>query len=138
MPESLQHAGLVKDLCRYISDEYLQGDKGSLLRDSLGISSNDRCHEINGYIPDVIARIFKGPIQCVLGEAKTSRDIETKHTARQLESYLDYCSQITNNALLVVAVPWAYHRLARQIICVIVKRKKFDISKVVVPAIFKA
>jgi hypothetical protein len=138
MAESLQHSILVKDLCQYISINYLDGDSGFILRDTAGLSSNERCFEINGYIPDAIAHLFNRNLQFIIGEAKTIHDIETKHTASQLESFLTYCSMKAHSALLVVAVPWAYHRLARQILFGITKRRKLDDTKFIVPDIFKA
>jgi hypothetical protein len=138
MPESILHARLVKELSDYISIEFFNGDSGKILRDSSGVSSNDRCYNINGFIPDVIARAFTGALKCVIGEAKTPRDIETRHTMMQLESYLTFCSQEGNSALLVVAVPWAYHRLARQILVNISKKKNLNAAKFIVPSIFRA
>jgi len=138
MPESIQHVRLVNDLCGYICNEFLNGDSGTILRDSSGVSAHERCYEINGYIPDVIAKSFTGSIDFVIGEAKTNRDIETKHTALQLESYLTFCSQESHSAILVVAVPWAYHRIARQILFNIARRKNLSTSKFIVPGIFRA
>lgn len=138
MPESDQHVRLVKELCGYIATEFLNGDSGGILRDSSGVSSNERCYEVNGYVPDVFAKSFTSTINIVIGEAKTCRDIETRHTALQLESYLTFCSQEVQSAVLVVAVPWAYHRQARQILINIAKRKNLNASRFVVPGIFRA
>ena len=138
MPESIQHVRLVKDLCEYISKEYLNGDRGSILRDSSGVSSHDRCYEIDGYIPDVIGKTFTGTIKNIIGEAKTVHDIENRHTLLQLEAYLAYCSHEAHSAVLVVAVPWAYHQLIRLTLCNIAKRKNLDPTKFIVPSIFRA
>lgn len=138
MPESDQHSRLVQDLSRFITLNYLAGDSGLVLHDSLGVSVNDRCHEINGYIPDVIAHPLNGPYKCIIGEAKTYRDIETKHSSRQLESYLQYCAVVEHSALLIVAVPWAYYPTARQLLTNIAKRNNFNRNTFIVPTEFRA
>lgn len=55
-------------------------------------------------MPDVFLRSEKAR-RAVVGEAKTGRDLETRHSRAQLLAYLMFLRDYSNG-LLVVSVPW--------------------------------
>jgi hypothetical protein len=50
-----------------------------------------------------------------MGEAKTSNDIETRHTDAQFAAFLRWCSAHPGS-ILVIAVRWDLTRLARAVL----------------------
>lgn len=59
---------------------------------------------IGGSIPDVFGR--NGTLNhAIIGEAKTSGDIETQRSRKQFSEYLQYLAS-HERSLLIVAVPW--------------------------------
>ena len=137
MPESLLHTQLVKALSLFIADQYLEGDTGCLLNDSAGTQINNRCYEINEFIPDVIACTLKNPEKIIIGEAKTPKDLETRHTLMQLLAFIRYCAQKNNGTMLIIAVPWYYHRRARQIVSIIERKQGLKKTYCLVPDRFR-
>jgi hypothetical protein len=59
---------------------------------------------IEGYYPDVWAKEVRSGFVAI-GEAKTARDIENRHSTEQFGAFLRYCNAL-ESAVLVVAVPW--------------------------------
>lgn len=55
-------------------------------------------------MPDVWAKNIQNGM-VIIGEAKTLRDIENRHSAAQLSAFLEYCND-NKPSLLIVAVPW--------------------------------
>jgi len=69
---------------------------------------------IGGFIPDVYVPCAPGN-RLIIAEAKTGRDLDTKHSLDQFDAFLGRCSQV-ENAMFVLAVPWDMVRLAEAII----------------------
>ena len=58
----------------------------------------------------------------IIGEAKTSSDIERLHSREQYESYIKKCALFQGQAILLIAVPWMDHATANNIVKKIAKR----------------
>jgi hypothetical protein len=67
-----------------------------------------------GFRPDVF---YQDSNILIIGEAKTSDDIDRLHSKQQYRSYLRKCSLFSGTAILVIAVPWMDHAAIHNIIC---------------------
>jgi len=76
-----------------------------------------------GFRPDVY---YQYEDTLIIGEAKTSEDIERIHSYAQYESYIKKCSLFQGNALFIIAVPWIDHAVANNIIKRISKKYPGD------------
>ena len=101
MAESDIHANLVDRLTSWVAREYCLGSTAAILVDRQGVIGPQRPPNIGGFVPDVY---LAASAHRVIGEAKTSRDIETSHSESQLMAFLQYCG--TTKGLFVLAVPW--------------------------------
>ena len=75
---------------------------------------NDRPATIGGYIPDVFASDVPATFQ-VVGEAKTSADLETKRSRRQIIAFLDHLA-LYERSSFYLAVPYFTAPRARYIV----------------------
>lgn len=102
MSESLQHQILVQ----MIIDEIISmiGEENSCLIEA-DVSCNRPLPQftIEGFRPDVLYQYCD---MLILGEAKTSKDVEREHSLMQYESYIRKCSLFIGKAILLIAVPW--------------------------------
>ncbi len=120
MPESQVHINLVNDLVFWISENHLNGDHHLVLADRPQTMGSQKPPRIDGYCPDAFARNTKS-YELILGEAKTSWDLESLHTERQIGSFLKFCS-ISNSSLFVFAVPWHMARFGKNLLRQIQRR----------------
>lgn len=105
MSESEHHRILVHALAREIAGNsvwakppvvYCDIQEGTITSDAPPLIGSNR--------PDVFARDI-GAALSIIGEAKTSEDIDNRHTFDQLESFFDYL-RVQPRAELWMAVPW--------------------------------
>ncbi|BDU70855.1 hypothetical protein [Mesoterricola silvestris] len=68
---------------------------------------------IQGSRPDILAR-DPGDRRVIIAEAKTSRDIDNRHTETQLEAYFYFLSAF-EKAELWLGVPWSCGGTARRV-----------------------
>lgn len=118
MSESLQHRQLVK----LIFDETLtiigQDNKMLIASDAIdGLTLPPLTSE--GFRPDIYY-CFNDTL--IIGEAKTSEDIERLHSRSQYESYIRKCSLFAGKAFFIIAVPWTDHATVNNIVKKIAKR----------------
>lgn len=118
MSESLQHQQLVLQI----------------IAETIHIVGQENKHLIaadvaDGYnLPPPTSEGFRADVYyqynetLVIGEAKTSDDIERLHSREQYESYIKKCALYQGNATLLVAVPWMDHATIHNILSRI-KRK---------------
>lgn len=104
MSESAQHAQLVQMIVDYVQQSV--GHNSSLIL-------TDRADEYGltpmmneGFRPDVF---FEYSHRLIIGEAKSSNDIENEHSKFQYESYIRKCQLYDGDASLIIAVPWTEH-----------------------------
>ena len=66
-----------------------------------------------GFRPDVYYLLND---RLIIGEAKTSDDIDRLHSKGQYESYIKKCSLFQGDATFILAVPWMDHATANNIV----------------------
>jgi hypothetical protein len=76
----------------------------------------DKPPNIGGYQPDVFAKaVVRQPIT-IIGEAKTTYDLETNRSELQLISYLSYLKS-ASDPFLVMSTSWVVQRTAKGLLC---------------------
>jgi len=110
MGESESHNRLVKSIVDWIASTYFNGEVRHILADLPDRNVHSRPRKIGEAIPDAYALLPTGGV--VIGEAKTSTDLENRHTEGQLRSYLRFC-KLSPESLIVIAVPWPVTALAK-------------------------
>ena len=117
MSESASHTALVGALKLWIADRV---PNGIVLLDSAGVPTGDRPPSILGYVPDayVAESAGAGPL---IGEAKTSKDIERPHSQDQYRAFIEWCAYY-KDSLFVLAVPWDQVRAAANLLRCIQKK----------------
>ena len=125
MSESLQHQQLVKMILDFSIEYVGPHNKIFISTDSINSISLPPV-TIDGFRPDVYYQ-FENTL--IIGEAKTSKDVERIHSIEQYESYIKMCSMFQGTAVLVLAVPWTDHATIHNIIYRIKKKYKghFDV-----------
>lgn len=135
MGESAAHIKLVDMMAEWVSKKYLEGDKGIILLDSPASSSEMKPPIIYNFVPDLYVPAL-GDDFLIIGEAKTFKDVENKHTEEQIKAFLRRCAEVPK-AYFIMAVPWHMTALAISIIkyC---KKEVGNLShiEIEVPAIF--
>jgi len=104
MPESAVHLALVQSLVQWVKSNCLIEKDGLLLVDDPAQMASSKPPSINGYFPDVYLRGLR--LRSILiGEAKSAYDLESRHSRKQLASFLIHLLSVERGTLLV-AVPW--------------------------------
>ena len=80
-----------------------------------------------GYRPDVYYYDNK---KLILGEAKTTKDLNNNHSNSQFESYINYCNAMSSlvEVSIYIGVPWGDFRQVKKYF----KKRKNDAVKVIV------
>jgi hypothetical protein len=130
MSESVRHMKLVRSLVAWVAGKYFDGDSGHILVDSPEGLLSGRPPPLGGFVPDVYAEQL-GPRSVVVGEAKTPRDLESRHTQAQLLAFLGYCAQLPGS-VLVLAVPWPMTRFAKSLLRVLQQQHQLKGTRTVV------
>lgn len=115
MSETSTHVFLVAKLLEWVEQNVTPKGDLCILVDSSSSPPESRPPTIGGKVPDVYVKSV-GPDHLVLiGEAKTSQDVETEHTREQFRCYLDHLKW-QPRSILLIAVPWHMARLAQSIV----------------------
>jgi hypothetical protein len=130
MGESNNHIHLVEELVYWISRTYLSGDKGYLLIDHPESAACSKPPRINGYVPDVFTASAPHR-QTIIGEAKTTHDVERPHSVEQIKAFLRYCLS-HENAVFVFAVPWPMSRYAKTLLKRLQQQTDASMVKIIV------
>lgn len=118
MSESLQHQQLVKQIIDETVNIVGKENKSLITADVAdGFSLPPLTSE--GFRPDVYYLYQK---TLIIGEAKTSSDIERLHSREQYESYIRKCFLHQGEAIFLVAVPWMDHATIHNILAKIKKK----------------
>lgn len=118
MSESLQHQQLVKKIINETIKLVGKENKSLIATDAVdGFTLPPLTNE--GFRPDVY--YCYGNI-LIIGEAKTSFDIERLHSREQYESYIRKCFLYQGEAIFIVAVPWMDHATIHNILAKIKKK----------------
>lgn len=115
MSESAQHQKLVNMIIEHVEALVGQDKKCFISSDEAdGMSLSPLTAE--GYRPDVY---YQYEDTLIIGEAKTSDDVERLHSREQYESYLKKCALFDGKAYFVAAVYWSdkaqLHNILRKI-----------------------
>ena len=112
MSESAQHQQLVRTIIDDIINEVGSGNTALIATDAVdGFALPPLTSE--GFRPDVYYLLNN---RLIIGEAKTSDDIDRLHSRSQYESYIKKCSLFQGNATFILAVPWMDHATANNIV----------------------
>lgn len=121
MPESIQHTRLVRTIAAWVGRSYgadyrnmyivVDDPEQSLKPDIIG-----------GFRPDLYAAA-SGRL-AIIGEAKTTSDLERPHTEQQLAAFMQHLDAL-NGGLLVVATPWPAAASARNLVVNLKRRLGF-------------
>ena len=101
--ESFRHVSLVKRLIDVIHAQHNTAGRFLMLADHHSYGA-DRPPKIGGYTPDVFASDVPETFH-VLGEAKTSDDLDSDRSARQITAFLEHLT-LRPASRLYLAVPW--------------------------------
>lgn len=114
MGESALHMLLTRFLVLWIAENLLGGDLAPILVDAPDQSARDKPPLIYNFVPDVY--VMRGPNNGVIvGEAKTAKDVDARHSIEQYKAFLRKCSE-SDDSYFILAVPWDMVRLARWIL----------------------
>lgn len=130
MSESLVHQTLVKCLFDWLSRNIEDGHQAVILCDLPREGAPERPPQIGGFVPDTYCKLPRSGLTYV-GEAKTTRDLETERSRRQLEAFLSYLAQI-GKGVLVVAVPWHTVNRARSLVRLLKAKTNTSLVEVVI------
>ena len=123
MAESNQHIMLVRHLYSWVAKNLFNGDTGLILVDLPEVPWHSKPQIFSsGVRPDLCAT---RPIDklLIIGEAKTTTDLEKGHSVMQYNYYIDECEKHTGPGLIVMAVPWHMERSAYNLLLHLVKKK---------------
>lgn len=118
MSESMQHQNLVSLIIENI-EKIVGKDKSCFIESDIADGRPLPQLTQEGFRPDVT---FQYDNQLIIGEAKSSNDVDTEHSKLQYESYIRKCSLFQGSALLIIAVPWTEYATVYNIINRIRKR----------------
>jgi len=104
MAESFLHIKLVEALERSISDIIPNVDKACVFLDHPLRNQGYAIPFCYGFKPDLYALSDSSKI-IVIGEAKTYKDLQSKHTKAQILSFLKKCREY-EISFFIMAVPW--------------------------------
>ncbi len=119
MSESAQHQQLVQLIISDVIYTVGQDHNCFISSDAVDEFSLSPYTE-EGFRPDLFY-LFKDHL--IIGEAKTSDDIERIHSKQQYESFIRKCSLFEGSAIFIAAVPWKDHATIHNILQKI--RKKY-------------
>jgi hypothetical protein len=120
--ESIQHSQLVERLLQWTNDHYptWEGMPVVITADHTARYDGRRPRRIGEAIPDIYATSL--PVAfCLIGEAKTTFDLETTHSQNQILCFLEYL-RYQEHPFFVLATPWNLINTARNLVRVLVRR----------------
>lgn len=116
MPESVQHRKLIDRMEAWVYNEFSHYRWLSVLTDKfLYPGESDSPPNINGCIPDLYATDVPETF-CIVGEAKTTKDLMTKRSLRQILVFLNYIAIKPGNNFFILGVPYNATNQAKTII----------------------
>lgn len=104
MPESQQHIATVKRVLAYIEQEYSGVKTLYAATDLPGYASPNRPPNIGGFVPDIFCSDTTATLT-VIGEAKTSEDLQKPRSLAQITAFYDHLEHTTSGHL-AIGVPW--------------------------------
>lgn len=114
MSESARHMHLVSFIVGWVSKTYPTDDL-CILVDEPNNTAPNKPPNIGGYFPDVFVKAVGRPLT-IIGEAKTTQDLETCRSKLQLISYLTFLKTVSAPCL-VISTSWTVQRTAKGLLC---------------------
>lgn len=111
---SLAHEGLVEMIVKWLDQKGL-GPDAQVFCDTTDALGAEKPKKISGHVPDVFCYIPNSR-HTIIGDGKTPRDLETRHTKDQLEAYADYLADYCATGELVIATRFEWASCARSIL----------------------
>ena len=111
---SLTHEKLVGMILTWLDKKGLGSDAQTFC-DSVGVLGEAKPQKIGGYVPDVFCYI-PSTQHTIIGDGKTPKDLETRHSKDQLEAFADYLVTHSATGELVVATRFEWAPCARSIL----------------------
>lgn len=128
MGESAKHSYLVKTIYQYVITKVPDGEEMLVLADLPTVVEKPPRNR-DGYRPDVE---YYHKDLLIIGDAKTSADLESRHSRKQIESYVTDCRDFKGESMLVLGVPLADSERACSVIGTVQKRLHTSVSYAVV------
>jgi hypothetical protein len=101
MGVSYTHIALVKAMAGWVEQNCHPNEHSIMLLDLPDTLATNQPPIIGSFRPDLYIKSNR----LIIGEAKTARDIETKHSRAQYNHFLSHLSQY-QDSLFILAVPW--------------------------------
>lgn len=101
MSESRSHIDLVATVVNYVKKLVLPDFHAIIQYDSPDSPRPSKV--IGNFIPDVY---FWNKDLLIIGEAKTLKDFDKRHSLDQYRAYMQECKNFWGESILVIAVPW--------------------------------
>ena len=127
MAESKAHMDYVGLVEQYVLKKISYEQRGFVFVDTP--SSAYKPPMIGNYRPDLY---FRHNNTLIIGEAKTIKDYETKHSKDQYITYLQECQKFTGEALLVLCSSWTISLSYKTLIRFIKRQNGFDTKVVII------
>lgn len=114
MSETLAHTRLVGVIVRWLRVEYAAVPGLCLFCDCPPVLETEKPAPIEGFFPDVCA-LCTPPALTLIGEAKTTPDLESPRSYRQFMAFLRFLAA-RPKPTLVLATPWQATATAKNVI----------------------
>ena len=115
MSESAQHQKLVKTIIEYV-ETIVGKDKKCFITSDAADGMNISPLTAEGFRPDVF---YQYDDVLIVGEAKTSNEVDRRHSKLQYESYIKKCALFEGQAYFIASVYWMdkaqLHNILRKI-----------------------
>ena len=120
MSESMAHTRLVGVIVDWVKVKHSATKGLCLYCDCPPVLETEKPNPIDGFFPDVCA-VTTPPEMTLLGEAKTTQDLESLRSYNQILAFLRFLS-VRPCPMLIIATPWRATATAKHII-VLAKRE---------------
>ena len=127
MAESQAHMDYVNLVEKYILNKIPYQQRGFVFVDNP--SSACKPPKVGNYRPDVY---YHHGNSLIIGEAKTIKDYETKHSKEQYVTYLNECQNFQGEALLVLCSSWTISFSFRTLMKYIKRQNRFDTKVIII------
>lgn len=111
---SQTHEELVEMILKWLDQKDL-GPDAQVYCDNIGVLGGAKPKKIGGYVPDLICTI-PSIKHTIIGDAKTPKDLETRHSKAQLEAFAEYLAANNTTGELVIATRFEWAPCARSIL----------------------
>jgi hypothetical protein len=126
--ESSYHLRLVERILLYVKESYHGLYSLALLHDMPAVIGAEKPPRVRGFVPDVYA--VDAPLTTmIIGEAKTSQDLLTEHSLKQIGAFLSHLEG-QKRGVFVLSVPWQAARRGQSLVTSICRTRGIDQTKV--------